>query len=64
MKILRLDFCSEAYFGSKIVIIVDNYSLERPRGFLSPFGRTIGFAVRFERSGPPKIFDFGGERRH
>ena len=24
-------FCSEAYFCSKIVIIVDNYSLERPR---------------------------------
>ena len=24
-----------------------------------PCGRTIGFAVRFERSGLPKIFDFG-----
>ena len=29
-----------------------------------PCGRTIGFAVRFERSGSPKIFDFWGERRH
>ena len=38
--------------------------LERGREFLSPFGRTICFAVRFERSGPPKIFDFWGERRH
>ena len=29
-----------------------------------PCSRTIGFAVRFERPGPPKIFDFWGERRH
>ena len=44
-----------------IYLPVDTYMrlLERGREFLSPFGRTIGFAVRFERSGPPKIFDFG-----
>ena len=29
--------------------------LERGREFLSPFGRTIGLAVRFERSGPRKF---------
>ena len=53
-------------FFSRIYILVDTYMrvLERGREFLSPFGRTICFAVRFERSGPPKIFDFWGERRH
>ena len=48
-----------SFFG--IYILVDTYMrfLERGREFLSPFGRTIGFAVRFERSGPPQILICG-----
>ena len=48
-----------------IYIPVDPYMilLERGREFLSPFGRTIGFAVRFERSGSPQICNLWGERR-